>query len=978
MSQKGLFKCMSYLVLLALPSSGCLSPDGPRINDDFPIREGRELSPPIVYDPIHECAQVVYVFSFVPHATVTVYANMTEQVGQAAPHFAFADIPLTRPLKLGEKITATQTIVSQASAHTVQPVEVTAYPPEGLGKPVVGNDIYECGVIVPVDKLSPSVTVKAFEDVTEVGSAVTPDPWVPVWTQPLHVAKHVTAQQFACEGISTKEIKGPVSEPVSVKPASHPMPKPGVDPQSLVVGNDTVTLTGLYVGAQVVVSDNGVKVGSGWATGGANWCPLTSVLTSTSNITATQELCGDTSPPSDPVEPLKELKAPKVLSPICDKSQFVILRDTIVNANVVVFRNNQPVGYSGAISGDLIVTLSGAVHLTAGDVVTARQYLGSNVSPLSNAVTVSAALQVPAVEVLGGEPFFLREGNEQPIGGAVFPRGRGAGPDIRIQACCSEQVNVQILAPDGTLVANPTAKEQFPGYFTAVWDWRSTNGWSIPSQIPIGEYTLKVRSGCDQREVSLPFYVIFNPDDVSGPGRFAFDETNVWFATGSNSTRALIYHLHPDDNRVFSIAIKAAQGQTDPLEAAKAISDAEEALFAYSLNYHTNDVLDMLTNYSEAQCADDASTLVALLRSVGIPAHTASADAALETGDANWTFDTWTEFLVPKAGTPEWLILHPHEYPTMNPETRAHFGGNQPVATKEFNDLVLMADENWDWSEASDSASDVSYKRNTCLEPEQAISKKVWIGELCERGYWSPNHWSCEGMSSHGLSLPGALRLDLGDAGFGRSLRGSFTLQVRDVDSLKGELTIAVVADLPESKKFPDETYETKTYSVNLKRGEQKQFDFDLRLPPTAPPGYELYVQVRLGERILAVQAFRLETQLRAELQLPKRMQIGEEVTIKAYVRNISKRTVNQIQGSLRTPFAIKLERGEPQLQVQSLKPDEETVISWTLRVVAPAESAAVRLLVSSADGGPSDTIAPFSIPGASSIRDVQPIQSRR
>ena len=787
----------------------------------------------------------------------------------------------------------------------------------------------------------------------------------------------MTAQQFACEGITGHEIKSPMSDPVSVKPAPHPMPKPEVDPQTLIVGNDAVVLTKLYVGAHVLVYDNGANVGGGWVTGGANWCPINPPLTSGSKVPATQELCGDTSPPSDPVGPLKELKAPKVLAPVCNKSQFVILRDTVINANVVVLRNNQPVGYSGAASGDLIVALGGTVQLTAGDVITARQYLGSIVSPLSNAVTVSTRLQVPAVEVVGGEPFFWPEGSEHPIPGAVFPRGRDGGPQFRILACCSEQVKVEILAPDGTLVAQPTVEEQFPGYFTAAWDWQSASGWDIPARIPVGEYTARVQSGCDQREAKLPFFVIFNPDDVGGPGRFSFDETNVWFGTSSNSARGLLYHLHSDDARVFSIAIKAANGQTDPLTAAKAIADAEEALFAYSLNYHTNDVIDMLTNFKEAQCADDASTLVALLRAVGIPAHSGSADAALETGDATWTFDTWTEFLVPVAGKPEWQILHPHEYPTMNPENRVIFGASHPVATKSFNDLILMADENWDWSEASDGASDVTYKRNSCAEPEETISKKAWIGELCERGYWNPNHWSCEGVSTHGLSLGGGLRLDLGDAAFGRSLRGSFTLQVREADSLVGDIVIAVVADLSESKKFPDETFEAKTFPVNLKRGDQKRLEFDLRLPPTVPPGRDLYVQARLGERTLATEPFTLESQLRCELRVPKSMQVGDKVTVGAVVRNVSKRAVNRIQGTLHLPFPIDSEQRETAFQIDRLAPGEEKAFSWALRVSAPAEAASVRLLVSSADGGPSDALVPFSIPAKPPTPDAQPVRAK-
>ena len=146
--------------------------------------------------------------------------------------------------------------------------------------------------------------------------------------------------------------------------------------------------------------------------------------------------------------------------------------------------------------------------------------------------------------------------------------------------------------------------------------------------------------------------VIFNPADVGGPDRFSFNETGVWFGAGFNASRALVYHLHPDDARVFQKARVAAEGQTDPQQAAIKVAAAEESLFGYSLNYHSNDVLEMLTSFNEAQCADDANILTSMLRAIGIPAHPATADAALETKAANWTFDTWTEFLVPNGTSP--------------------------------------------------------------------------------------------------------------------------------------------------------------------------------------------------------------------------------------------------------------------------------------------------------------------------------------
>ncbi len=53
---------------------------------------------------------------------MTVYANVTEKIGEASPPLGFADIALLRPLKLGQ-ITATQTVKSLTSDQSLIPVE---------------------------------------------------------------------------------------------------------------------------------------------------------------------------------------------------------------------------------------------------------------------------------------------------------------------------------------------------------------------------------------------------------------------------------------------------------------------------------------------------------------------------------------------------------------------------------------------------------------------------------------------------------------------------------------------------------------------------------------------------------------------------------------------------------------------------------------------------------------------------------------
>jgi hypothetical protein len=89
------------------------------------------------------------------------------------------------------------------------------------------------------------------------------------------------------------------------------------------------------------------------------------------------------------------------------------------------------------------------------------------------------------------------------------------------------------------------------------------------------------------------------------------------------------------------------------------------------------------------------------------------------------------EFLADHDGSREWRALHPHELPGMTAESRRTFGTTRAVATKHFNDIIVMAGETWVSGEIGDGGVDVSYGRNECLEPSQVLIKAAWIDELC-------------------------------------------------------------------------------------------------------------------------------------------------------------------------------------------------------------------------------------------------------
>ena len=368
----------SALIALGRPARA----DEPRLNEKFPIRNPAELSPPEVARPLHECGKSAYVFGAIPHAIVRVISNGGQVIGQANLHFGFGDVNLTRELLFNEQITAVQVVNAFTSVQSYVPVVVEHFPTT-LNRPVVDKDLFDCGQVVPVGALVPSVSV-TIHGPGVIGMADASTTSVSVVTSALKFNQIVTATQVACPA-HPSPVTSPPSNPVKVQASPIPVPPPKVEPP--IVGNDSVTLDGLLTGADVEVFDRGAPVGGGLANASSNWVPLNGPLSSSSIVTATQKLCVP-SLPSQPVPATTHLTAPIIVPPICGGSQEVTLRGTLINATVVLFRNSTIVGYGGASPGDLVLSLGGGARWNDGDVVTAVQYLGPTLSPVSNSVIV--------------------------------------------------------------------------------------------------------------------------------------------------------------------------------------------------------------------------------------------------------------------------------------------------------------------------------------------------------------------------------------------------------------------------------------------------------------------------------------------------------------------------------------------------------------------------------------------------------------
>jgi hypothetical protein len=964
-----------FLAFVVTAALFCNVPQASAIHPEFPIKKPDQLSPPMIHRPIHECAQAVLVYSFVPHAKVKVYAGGNELIGEAEPDFAFAEIPLMRTLKIGEMISATQTVENMVSMPTLNPVTVSSYLPSVFNKPEVGKDIYDCGVIVPVGDLVESVRVHVMADQQKIGQAEAPGTWKAVWTRPLKEGEKVTAIQIACEEDPQRTIKSPESNPVQVKPAPRPVPAPSVG--NVVIGNDKVDLYGLLVGAKVKVYDRATVVGGGAATGSANWCPIDPPISSASVITATQKLCNITSNPSSPGEITKILKAPTVVGPICDGAHHVVIRNTVINSTVFVTRNGAIVGYGGAVSGDLI--LATTARLNTGDIIRARQYMGTTVSPMSNQVTVQGRLEKPVIEISGDEPFFKAEPGEHQIDGAVFPRGRGMGPLIKVQTCCGEGLKVKIEGVDGHNVAEIAMTEQFPGYYTGRWDWSSTSNWAIPSGIPVGEYTTKARSGCALGTAQKRFYVIFDPNEVTASTRFIYNETGIWFGSGSRwesgkkvgYDKALIYSLHPDDNRVFSRAIQQIQGETNQFNASKKLLAYENGMFAYSLSWHGQDTIHLIEHETSAQCADDANMLTALLRSIGIPSHPVTVDAAVEYGPAGWNFDTWTEALLNGSSGKIWYALHPHQANGIGPVKRdvaGSVGGDWGVATKAYNDVAIMALENWVASEVADNNADVTFSWETmCKEPGQAfLHKASWLEHLCQNnstggGYWGKGHWTCSPPYRSAILI----ELDKDAYRVGDAIKIGVTVMNKTKRPQKGVLRVTISEDRIFSKKYPDYEHLVGRKEIVISPGQKQRLEMKFNLPLTLSSDRDYAVTAYFGD-VVEKTPFRVDTSYKTRLILPKVAIVDEPFVVELLVQNATERPIEGILVNLVLPFEVRAKKETIQQRIPFLKVDDRKKLRWKLYPQAPSEVAGFQVEIQSANGGSSVIRGGLEIEGPS------------
>lgn len=376
--------CFAAIVGLCFAASAYA--DDVYINPRYPIGSDKSpgLSPPHVHQT-NECATHVYVDSFIPKATIKVFRNGSLVGGPYVPKFGFGAIELTTPLKTGDKVTATQTVNGVTSAQSA--AMVVGAMPATLPPPTVGPAIYACGRVVPVTGLTSGVTVEVRDDTAamNIGNGSTPndwgDNWAPVGTSSLKSGNEIVARQQACTGVMSN-----YSPKQKVNADPTPFDPPTVDKP--IIGNDAITLHKLFTGAEVTASNNNAGIGAGSATGETNWMSVHPNIPANPppSVTAAQALCSP-SGPSTPVGAVAQLPPPVLVGPICPAQKSVTVRNTTIDATLVLLQNGSVVGYGGAAPGDVALDLAPPHAFATGDSIRVVEYIGTTIAN-SNTVKV--------------------------------------------------------------------------------------------------------------------------------------------------------------------------------------------------------------------------------------------------------------------------------------------------------------------------------------------------------------------------------------------------------------------------------------------------------------------------------------------------------------------------------------------------------------------------------------------------------------
>jgi hypothetical protein len=311
------------------------------------LKEDRKaLSPPVIQEPLYQCAVSVTVTSYEPNATIDVDVNGA--VTSAPGGFPFPNgvtIGLPAALVAGQKVKARQRISGINSAWTavITVGDHTKDFPAGPPRPQINPaPVYKCGVRTGVGNLLLGGHVWITADGVKVGDVNGCAAQQGVNVSPAYsLNQHVLAWFELC-----KDPSPPSVEQIAQNPP-NPLPALSIDP--IFAGGQSVTVRNVVNGAKVTLYRGGVNQGTWPCWGGSLILNGLAVFAAGESFSATQQMCpGD--PPSPPgtgtVQPCSNLPAPQI-GPVQAGDTQIVVTSCQPDAIVKVFVNGVQAGASG-------------------------------------------------------------------------------------------------------------------------------------------------------------------------------------------------------------------------------------------------------------------------------------------------------------------------------------------------------------------------------------------------------------------------------------------------------------------------------------------------------------------------------------------------------------------------------------------------------------------------------------------------------
>lgn len=372
------------------------------------------LSPPVVVDPLYQCATAVVVIGGVLGAKVEVEVNGTVVGGGVVqtvlPYGITINVP---PLVANDQVRARQQTATAISDWSSPPVTVRDHTkdfPAGPPRPeIFPTPLHNCGIRTGTTNLLIGGNVWVTADGTEVGRVNgCGNP------QGVNVAPAFSTSQKVRAWFELCGDPSPPSIEHTVSTQPSPLPAPVIAQQ--YAGGNQLSISNIANGAKVTVKRGGVVQGTWGCWGGSiNLGGFSPNFSNTELIEAFQTMCpGEPESPTGTmtVEPCSNLPAPQV-GPIQGGDNAVFFTQYVAGATLRVWLNGLPAGNGGGP----LVTLNKTIMF--GDTVIVSQSLQGCAGQKALKITV------PCVDSpVAGDPSAT---NLFPVGVIDFSKGPNKG-----------------------------------------------------------------------------------------------------------------------------------------------------------------------------------------------------------------------------------------------------------------------------------------------------------------------------------------------------------------------------------------------------------------------------------------------------------------------------------------------------------------------------------------------------------------------